>query len=145
MTIAPPCSDRGTCAGPQVDAAIRRARPAFRALRSDSPFGAFRSELLGFWRSRRAGFALFLFLAMFQGAFTSIKVMMPEFVPFTFDPALADLDELIHFGPAWEHLRFLDGYTALVRFLYTPVWILIYTGATLLMCLSRPSPDGDVP
>lgn len=110
-----------------------------RALRSDSPVGTFRSELLGFWHARGAGFALFLCLAMFQGAFTSIKVMMPEFVPFTFDPALADLDELIHAGPAWEHLQFMDGHTALVRFLYTPVWIMVYTCATLLMCLSRPS------
>lgn len=112
---------------------------AFRALRSDSPVRAFRLELLDFWQSRGAGLVLFVFLATFQGAFTSIKVMMPEFVPFTFDPALADLDEWIHFGAAWEHLRFLDGHTALVRFLYTPVWMMVFISATLLICLSRAS------
>lgn len=112
---------------------------AVRTLRSDSPVRAFRLELMNFWQSRGAGLVLFLFLAMFQGAFTSIKVMMPEFVPFTFDPALADLDEWIHFGAAWEHLRFLDGHTALLRFLYTPVWMAVYISATLLICLSRAS------
>lgn len=108
------------------------------ALVSESPVATFKTNINQFFRDRGSGLILFIYMAIFQGTFTTVKVMMPEFVPFTFDLVLADLDERIHQGPAWEHLRFLNGYTGVVRFLYTPVWIAILTAATLLACFSRP-------
>lgn len=109
------------------------------ALSAPSPIAAFTFGLFRFWHTIGPGLVLFSCVAVFHGAFLSIKVMMPEIVPFNSDPILADLDEAIHFGPAWQYLRFLDAYTLLIRFFYTPVWLLVMTGGTLLICVSRPS------
>jgi hypothetical protein len=108
------------------------------ALASQSPFSTFRTAGIQFWRARGSGLVLFVFMAIFQGTFTSIKVMMPELVPFSFDPILADFDERMHFGAPWEYLRFLDPYTTILRQLYTPVWVTLVMLSVLLACLSQP-------
>lgn len=90
------------------------------------------------FRSRAHGFLLFFCILIFNGCFTSMKSMLPAIQPFAFDPAIADIDEFIHQGPAWIHVRFLDGMTGIIRFLYSHVWFLLTTGVTMIMCLEQP-------
>lgn len=63
-------------------------------------------------------------------AFTTFKVLIPEFVPFYADPILAQLDRMVHGGdpgllaravvPAWAHYP--------LAFLYGPVWFIQWFG-----------------
>jgi hypothetical protein len=108
------------------------------ALLSRDPISTFKTESIQFCRMRSSGFVLFVFMAIFQSVFTSMKVMMPELVPFGFDPILADVDEAMHFGAPWEYLRFLEPYTATLRILYTPVWVTLVMVSVFIACLWQP-------
>ncbi|WP_052954679.1 phosphatase PAP2 family protein [Microvirga vignae] len=63
-----------------------------------------------------AGGVLFCSVAVFSGTFTSIKTMLPDFVPFWADLSLADLDAALHGGVApWFVLQPILGYPAVTR------------------------------
>lgn len=63
--------------------------------------------------------------------FTNIKVLIPVVTPFSWDPAFADLDRVIHFGrQPWEWLHPLLGTPGLTKVVYGLyiVWLLyMYT------------------
>lgn len=111
---------------------------AAQSLKSASPTRAILEKIQRFLRDRTSGVVLFSCIAIFHGTFTSLKSMLPELLPFAFDPALADIDEFIHGGPAWMRVRFLDGLTDMVRSLYSETWFLLTTGITFAMCMARP-------
>ncbi len=112
---------------------------AVRAIGSPQPIETLRASIRSFVSLRLSGLVLFTCIAIFHGAFTSMKSMLPELHPFAFDPVLASLDEALHGGQAWMHLQLLDGVTEIVRFLYRQVWFFLVTAVTFAVCLSRTS------
>lgn len=112
---------------------------AIRSLASPTPIEHLLGKLKAFFRDRAAGLVLFSCIAIFHGTFTSLKSMLPELHPFAFDPAIADLDELLHAGPAWMQVRFLDSLTGVIQFLYGTTWFMLVTGFTFAMCVANPS------
>ena len=71
----------------------------FAQTRPRSPLKVCTSRLL-YWAtpSRVAGLFLYLSLAVFMGAFTTVKTLLPEMRPFWFDRTLTSLDRAIHGG-----------------------------------------------
>lgn len=88
---------------------------------------------------RISGLLLFLAMAVFMGAFTATKCMLPLIIPFWFDPALAAADQALHFGvDPWRWLHPLLGRADATRWIeiaYLPVWIPFTTGMLLCFCV----------
>jgi hypothetical protein len=104
------------------------------------------SHLVGAVRARInprlvAGVLLFAAMALFYGAFTSIKSMLPHLVPFSLDRWAADMDARLHGGVApWALLQPLLGHhwvTRAIQHLYMPGWTFLLFGATAAMAMSR--------
>lgn len=112
---------------------------AIQSLTSPTPIEHLLGRLKSFFRDRAAGLVLFSCIAIFHGTFTSLKSMLPELHPFAFDPAIADLDEMLHAGPAWMQVRLLDSLTGVIQFFYGPIWFTLVTGVTFAMCVANPS------
>lgn len=72
--------------------------------------------------SRAASLLLFLSLGFFHGLFTSMKTMLSDLAPFSFDPLLADLDAALHGGDAWQLIPQVWGVTRAIQYVYVPVW-----------------------
>lgn len=105
------------------------------------PAGA-EEVLLDFWRPEvAAGLALYVALAAFMGAFTTLKTLLPSLNPFWADPWLAQLDRTVHLGrDPWVLLHPLLGrppVTRLIEIVYGPVWIEITTLLPLFFCVWR--------
>lgn len=111
---------------------------ALQAMRTDDPIGTLRARIFAFVSLRLAGILLFTCMAIFHGTFTSMKSMLPELHPFTFDPFLASMDVALHGQQPWRYLQLFDGMTEVVRFFYRQVWFLLLGGITFAMCLARP-------
>lgn len=70
-----------------------------------------------------SGFLLFAAIAIFLGAFTTLKNLLPLLNDFTFDRQLADLDRLLHLGhDPWTLLKPSPALLQYVEFLYGIVW-----------------------
>jgi hypothetical protein len=76
---------------------------------------------------RLAGLVRYYALAIFMGAFTTIKTMLPLINPFWADPWLSSIDRFIHFGnDPWRIIHPLLGHqnlTQIIEFIYSPVWL----------------------
>lgn len=79
---------------------------------------------------------VFIFIGLFLGSFSSVKVMMAEFMPFTWDVIFADIDKAIHFGDPWRYLTALDKYHDIITLLYSGVWMVLHVALTLFICVS---------
>ena len=92
-----------------------------------------------------AGVVLYLALAVFMGAFTTFKTLLPCLNDFWADPWLAEFDRLVHGGQqSWRFLQPLLGYLPITRgieFIYGPVWIACVSLLPLFFCLSDRYPD----
>ena len=92
-----------------------------------------------------AGVVLYLALAIFMGAFTTFKTLLPCLNDFWADPWLAELDRLVHGGQQpWRLLQPLLGYppiTRVIEMIYGPVWISCVSLLPLFFCLSDRYPD----
>ena len=86
---------------------------------------------------RLAGVVLFLWIGIFYGIFTSVKTMMPEFAPFSWDLAFADLDAAIHGADPWLYLEWLKAISPLVRLAYGFVWFTLLSVGILLICITN--------
>ena len=86
---------------------------------------------------RIAGVVLFLWIGIFYGIFTSAKTMMPEFAPFSWDHAFAELDEAIHGADPWLYLEWLQIISPLVKLLYGYVWFTLLSVGILLICITK--------
>lgn len=88
-----------------------------------------------------AGALLFSAMALFYGAFTTVKSMLPALTPFSRDVGLADLDTWLHGGhDPWRLLQPLLGRHGITRFLqvlYLPGWTLALFGFTGTVAVSR--------
>lgn len=88
-----------------------------------------------------AGGLLILGLILLNGAFTSVKNMLPDLVAFTWDRSLADLDATLHFGKdPWLWLQPLLGHhvvTRAIQYSYTGGWMIALCALTSLMAVSR--------
>lgn len=77
---------------------------------------------------------------LFLGTFTSVKNMLPELVPFTWDAPLARLDATLHGGiDPWRLLQPVMGHhvvTRLVQFCYTGGWMLVLCAMPALVTLA---------
>ena len=86
--------------------------------------GIRQSELFSGERVAAAIIPLML-LPLFSSVFTSFKISIPEINPFSWDPALMELDRLVHGGVhPWEVLQPLLGHpfvTSAVSYLYN-IW-----------------------
>jgi hypothetical protein len=73
-----------------------------------------------------AGVVLYFAVAVFMGAFTSVKMSLSLVQPFQWDPFLANLDRIVHFGhDPWVLLQPWLGHLAVTRaieFCYSPGW-----------------------
>lgn len=112
---------------------------SIQSLKSGTPVSKLLERLSAFFRGRASGFLLFSCIAVFHGTFTSLKSMLPELQPFVWDPAIADVDDLLHAGPAWIHVQFLNQITDLIRLLYSQVWFTLTIGVTFAACVAHPS------
>lgn len=112
---------------------------AIQALKAERPLANLAQRIRDFVSLRTSGFLLFTCIAIFHGAFTSLKSMLPELQPFVFDPLFAGLDETLHGQAPWLYLRGLNGISGTIRLLYSEIWFLLTIGTTLAMCLSLPS------
>ena len=78
-----------------------------------------------------SGLLVLLALPFFISVFTSMKVMIPAIQPYQWDPALAELDRLLHGGwHPWELLQPLVGYplvTTAINAVYH-AWFFIFYG-----------------
>lgn len=81
-----------------------------------------------FFTGQRLGLALPMLFAVpiFISAFSSMKMMIPSFHPYAWDPALAEFDRWLHGGTApWELLQPLLGtpfVTFVINVIYNAVW-----------------------
>lgn len=82
------------------------------------------------------GVVMFGFIGLMMGSFHSIKIMMPELVPFTWDTLFADLDKAIHFGDPWVYLTGLDKFYYPMTFFYVSVWFTLHLLLTFCICIS---------
>ncbi|HEY0626881.1 MAG TPA: phosphatase PAP2 family protein [Allosphingosinicella sp.] len=88
-----------------------------------------------------AGALLCFALALLHGSYTSIKTIIPEVLPFSYDIALADLDAAVHGGiDPWRLLTWLDPFTSIIEPLYSAVWLLLVALFTALVCTSSGDP-----
>ncbi len=92
-----------------------------------------------------AGLALYLALAAFMGAFTTLKTVLPCLNGFWADPWLARIDCAVHFGQQpWRWIQPLLGFplvTRLIEIVYGPVWIGCITLVLLYLCMIRRDPE----
>lgn len=92
-----------------------------------------------------AGVLLYLALAVFMGAFTTFKTLLPRLNDFWADPWLAGLDRWVHGGrQSWHLLQPLLGHppiTHAIEFVYGPVWISCVSLLPLFFCLSDRYPE----
>jgi hypothetical protein len=86
---------------------------------------------------RLGGMVLFTCMGVFYGVFTSAKMMMPEFAPFTWDHALADIDRALHGDDPWRYLQWLQSYDAIVRMFYGHVWFTLLSLGALVLCVTQ--------
>lgn len=80
-----------------------------------------------FGPDRLAGLVRYYALAVFMGAFTTIKTILPLINPFWADSWLAAIDRFVHFGnDPWRIIHPVLGHrgvTQVVEFIYSPVWL----------------------
>jgi len=95
------------------------------AIRPPRPLTEFIYELKTVWFNPRrivTGLSVMLFIPLFFSFFTSAKNLIPFVNPFSWDPAFAELDRMIHFGKQpWEWLHPLLKaaiITSLISFIY---------------------------
>ncbi|HEX4768470.1 MAG TPA: phosphatase PAP2 family protein [Lichenihabitans sp.] len=92
-----------------------------------------------------AGLALYLALAAFMGAFTTMKTVLPCLNGFWADPWLARIDRAVHFGQQpWRWIQPLLGFppvTRLIEIVYEPVWIGCIMLVPLYFCVTRRHPE----
>ncbi len=92
-----------------------------------------------------AGLALYLAMAVFMGAFTTLKTVLPCLNGFWADPWLARIDCAVHFGQQpWRWIQPLLGFppvTRLIEFAYGPVWMACMTLVPLYFCMGRLQPE----
>lgn len=85
--------------------------------------------------------ALLINMAVFYGAFTSLKNMLPLFALDWQDKQIADFSRWLHFGyTPWRLLHLVLGQPAVTRFvefLYVPVWLGLLIGLPILLGLRR--------
>jgi hypothetical protein len=88
---------------------------------------------------------LLLALPVFLSLFSSFKSLIPHLHAFSWDPALADLDRLLHGGmDPWRWLGPMLERAPLVRlldFVYHPVWSLTLFGVWTWQALDRSRPE----
>ena len=92
-----------------------------------------------------AGVLLYLALAVFMGAFTTFKTLLPCLNDFWADPWLAQLDRWVHGGQqSWHLLQPMLGHppiTRAIEIVYGPVWMSCVSLLPLFFCLSDRYPD----
>ncbi len=88
---------------------------------------AYREEFLTFERLAN-GFLLILLLPLFFSVFTSFKIMVPRFNPFSWDQTFADWDRWLHGGvDPWRLLHGVFGFpeaTVLINVVYH-LWLFV--------------------
>lgn len=103
-----------------------------RSLRAPRPLSRMRALLADRAPSFAGGVTLCLALALLHGAYTSTKTIVPDFYPFRFDIALADLDLAIHGTDPWRLLTWMNPVTEAIQPLYSVVWLLFVVLVTTL-------------
>ena len=115
---------------------LRPANPGARILQD------YRERFLTFERLAGAALMILLVQVLFS-VFTSFKVMIPRFVPFSWDADFERWDRALHFGQApWELLQPLIGtpwITEIVSFNYQ-VWFFVLNGLMFWMAFSLRDP-----
>ena len=114
--------------------------------RPESPLGLAWTMLVEFFAPNvAAGLALYLALAAFMGAFTTLKTVLPCLNDFWADPWLARIDCAVHFGQQpWRWIHPLLGVpliTRMIEIVYEPVWIGCITLVPLYLCTIRRDPE----
>ena len=109
--------------------------------RPENPIGLAQEVTLALFRPNTvAGVVLYLALAVFMGAFTTFKTLLPCLNDFWADPWLARLDRLVHGGQQpWRLLQPVLGYppvTRLIETVYGPVWMSCVSLLPLFFCVS---------
>ncbi|MBS3648094.1 phosphatase PAP2 family protein [Pseudaminobacter sp. 19-2017] len=97
--------------------------------------GAPLSFVAGVIRQRGSGvIATAAALCIGMAAFWTLKYHIPRFVPFYADPALADIDQILHFGDPWRwvHAAIPARWMSLMLIIYFPAWLLLFFGCTAL-------------
>jgi hypothetical protein len=87
---------------------------------------------------------LFIGLAAFMGAFTTVKTLIPAINPFWADELFAEADRVLHFGvDPWRFLQPLLGappVTRGVEAVYRPIWLAVTAVLPAWMALGCPDP-----
>jgi len=118
--------------------AVYLAQAALVSVRSGTPWQSFRERLRHLVSPRIVfGTCLFMLLGSFLGTFTVAKTLLEVISPFTWDIALADLDEGLHGGDPWRLFPAHHGFTRFIQWLYTPGWLLLLCGVSLYFCFTR--------
>jgi hypothetical protein len=93
-----------------------------------------------FCPDRLAGFVRYYSLALFMGAFTTIKTMLPLMHHFWADPWLSSVDRFLHFGhDPWRIIRPWFGHrqvTQIIEFIYSPIWLSCLLIFVLYFCFT---------
>jgi len=106
------------------------------SLRKPSPAQYLAGALRAYARpDRLAGVLLLMALAVFYGVFTSMKTMLPDIAPFTWDVYFADLDRQLHGQDPWLWLRFLEPFSHALTKLYFQSWFWVMALCNLAICL----------
>lgn len=88
-----------------------------------------------------AGCGLILALILFNGAFTSVKNLLPSLAAYSWDVPLADIDRALHGGrDPWRWLQPVLGHhlvTRVIQFSYTGGWMIALCALTALVAVSR--------
>lgn len=88
-----------------------------------------------------AGLLLLLAVIVSNGAFTSVKNMLPDITPFRWDAALADAGRWLHGGrDAWRLLQPLLGHQAVTRvlqYIYLSGWLAMLCGTVTAVAFSQ--------
>jgi hypothetical protein len=102
---------------------------------SPAPFATLRSALKQLASpDSLSGLLLLTSMCLFVGAFTSVKTMLPDLVPFFADPLLADIDRMLHGGrDPWRYIVELipPTLTPVLESLYFGGWNLFLPGCML--------------
>ena len=117
--------------GPPILWGLARDRP-------ESPIAWVRAAIARWRIKERLATALpaLIALAFLLPAFGSLKSAIPVIRPFALDPVLADWDEALHGGPAWELIQPLVGHpivTAVLSLVYQ-LWIAAFYLALVWAC-----------
>jgi hypothetical protein len=106
---------------------------------------AMQAAVVRFLTLRRVCIALpaMLILPLFGATFTNLKVLIPAIVPFSWDPAFAEWDRLLHGGYyPWQLLQPLLGYpyvTSLINAVYH-LWFFLAYGVVFWQIVSTDRP-----